>query len=295
VAAAGYAIDLARACGVLTDNLVWSDFGHLLNIAAETAESFSNELSATERGAFFRILLSANGAAFIFLARELKRTPRFPSDNGWEQLATRMAVWIYEQYLDLSTDMRFRTDLRHLVAKRGRSPFTGKSGPHQTFFHLQALTRLGLLRHDEEKGARQYVLDDVSGERIERFAAALPDVRSLERILENDEWEHVGQVVYGSGPRALGDDSIFRHLLMTYRFVEETHTPLVPLSTLSDAVKVHALAQALVPPSSDSILRVLMRAQSKYPRQIRLHVDRRGMPAFVKIAASVSDAPFTSF
>ena len=293
VTAAGYAIDLARACGVITENLVWSDLGHLLNIVAD-GTFVSNELSLIERGVFFRILLAANGAALVFLAHELRRTPRFPAEDGWDELATRMAIWVYEQYLDLSTDIRLRSELRHLIAKRRKSPFTGKSGPHQTFFHLQSLTRLGMLRREEERATRQYALDDIGRERVARFADALTDVRTLEKTLDADAWEQVGRAVYGSEQEAFADDEIFLHLITAYRLVEETKTPLVALSTLIDAVKARALAETRIPPDTNTIRRVVMRAQSKYPRQIRLHVDRKGIPAFVKMSDTITDGVIPS-
>jgi hypothetical protein len=162
------------------------------------------------------------------------------------------------------------------------------------FFHLQALTRLGLLRRVEDKSSRQYVLDEATRERVDRLASVLPDIRVLEKTLEADEWEQVGRTIYGSEREGFGDDVIFHHLIATYRFVEQTQTPLVSLSTLTDAVKVRALAESCVPPKTDSVLRVLMRAQSKHPRQIRLHVDRKGLPAFVKISKAITDAVLTS-
>ena len=146
-AAAGYAVDLARALGLLHDNLVWTNLGHLLSVVHAPTRSIDDKvLSEVERYFFLRIFVEFDGAALIFFAKRVEEFGRVPRRNeSWDEVAQSLFRDVYREYLSLATDPQDRVKIRRLAEHREARPYRGKSGPHQCYLHVQTLTRLGFL------------------------------------------------------------------------------------------------------------------------------------------------------
>jgi hypothetical protein len=184
-AAGGYAVDLAQSLGLLNANIVWTDRAQVLN--AISADELTNcELSLPERLFFFRLFLEEDGAALLFLARLLTKHGGLPpKDNGWAEIANAMVISVFEEYLRQAAEPAARITLRGVIERRRASPYTGKSGPHQLFVHLQTLYRIGLVGLEDSGAARKYSLlkKGATAEPLTLLLAAVPDVIALEKCV----------------------------------------------------------------------------------------------------------------
>lgn len=293
IAASKYAVDLARALNLLNSNLVWTELGHLLNIvASDKALTTEQELSSPEKILFLRLFLEFDGAALIFLARKLETQHKLPiSGETWADIAQQLFLDTYEQYLTFITDPQLRTRVRQLAEKRRHSPFKGNSGRHQSLIHINTLFRLGLVDSSRSDQGRIYLAKQLAGRNrsaTSEFLSAIPDVKTLEKIIESRSlYDVIGQVLGIERKNEIISDAEFMSRVRSvYAQVLETGVNLCSLQTISEALQIKSLTEDMGPESHKTILSRLRSIQNKAPSQIRFHVDRYGHPAYLKIESA---------
>jgi len=287
VAAAGYAIDLAHALGVVNENNTWTDKGHLVALHCKIKNQgieAEMELDAAERLTHFRLFLEADGAAMHHIAGVSLRDRKIPADHDWNRFSGEMFRDIYGAYLVTTSDITERLVLRREL-ERLKETFSGKTGAHKSFIHLQTMTRLGLLHRPEPASQRVYELPVSSGDGLAALLRLIPTVSALEEIVDKGRWSEVAAAVLcvGRGP-TISDQELLRVIAQLYRHVSETGVPLCSLDTLVDAVQIHLMTSGFRLLTSGEIIETLMALQRPHPGGVRFHVGRRGRVAFVKIS-----------
>ncbi|MDE0096809.1 MAG: hypothetical protein OXS40_10615 [Gammaproteobacteria bacterium] len=290
IAASGYAVDLARSLNLLNSNLVWTELGHLLNIAASNNVLQNiNELSTAEKILFFRLFLEFDGAAFIFLAQKLETQAQLPLlCESWTDIAQQLFLETYEWYLELVTDPLLRTRIRQLQEKRRLVPFKGNSGRHQSLIHINTMFRLGLIDSFKSKKSRLYKPKYLEGKELSptsNLLSAVPNIKTLEEVVESQSlYNVVGQTLgIECNAGSINDMEFMNRVKYVYSQVSGTGVNLCSLRTLSEALQIQSLIEKTVPESHTTILSRLRTLQNKTPSQIRFHVDRYGNPAYIKI------------
>lgn len=290
VAAAGYALDLGRGLGVVNDQNVWTEKGHLLNLVVDArGGKWSNglELALPEKLLFFRLFLEADGAALRFLARHLLTHVRIPAaELDWNAVAKELFLSVFSEYLELGGTTATRVSLRTEIGRIRKRGYTGKSGPHKLFIHLQTLYRLGLIDRVETGSARIYLRSSEGGGSLETLLKVVPGALSLEEIVREHRWADVAASVFdlGGGEQKLDRDALLSLIVPKYEAVVSTGVPLCPLSTVVEAVQIDLLAKESELVSYATIVDVLQQTQKQRGSDIRFHVDRRGTPAFIKLS-----------
>ena len=191
VAAAHYAIDLARATGLINANNVWTERGQLLNLISEANDAAKCiDLSLREQVFFFQLLLDADGAAIIYFLRELNTRRQLPDESqGWNQIANDLFLWAFKAYYESTSDLTSRTRLRQLIQKRQAKPFSGRSGEHQCYIHLQSMYRLGLIGKLGGGDSRTYIRIGSLGQMSSDYLLdQLDGVKALERAGNEQKW-----------------------------------------------------------------------------------------------------------
>ncbi len=290
VVAAGYAVDLGKALRLVRGNLVWTNLGHLLNITAgnHAADSW-RELNEAERIVFFRLFLEFDGAALIFFAKKIERQSKVPDQGeSWTGIAQDLFQSTYEEYLKFVTGPAPRIRLRQLLERRRRRPFQGKSGTHQSFLHIHTLHRLLLVEQIEEGTTRVYKGNfQVDGMQrpTRRLIGAIPDLMTLERIVDAGTcYDVVGEVLgYAGSGQEMHDTDFMDKVRSVYRDVMATGVAICPIQTVAEAIQVQSVMEHRKPPGIKDILARLKIMQRYAPRKIRLHVDRFGFPAYIKM------------
>ncbi len=293
LAAAAYAVDLAKSLGLLQDrNLVWTNLGHLLHlIHDENPASAHCSLSDRQVYFFLRAFLEFDGAAFIHFAKRIEEHGSIPSggsEERWPEIAQRLFLETYAEYLNLATDPKDRIRIRQLGERRRAKPFKGNSGRHQCFVHLNALCRLRLITaattNDRAYTQAPPIPDGASP--TAKLLRLLPDAAELERAVSAGRlYEIVGEL---SGRTLRHHD--FHHdafadmVHQLYRRVVSTGVSLCSLQTLTEAIQIEALVLGHKPPHAHVILNQLRSIQRESPRTIRFHVDVYGRPAYLKIS-----------
>jgi hypothetical protein len=292
-AAAAYALDLAKALALVTQDNVLSEKGQLVNLTATLKEDEWEEqlgLSMAERYLYFRLFLEGDGAALRYLAQRLRDEGGLPGKGmSWNRLATDMFMDVYSSYLPITNNTADRVALRShrdRIAARG---YEGKGGAHKVFIHLQTLHRLGLAIRDSAGHGRLYGTPEPAPDGhdpLTRFCEELPDVVVLERVIQKKQWAAVAARVYGVGEKcaAYDEEDILRLLVPHYSAVASTGAPLCSLSTIIEAAQIESLVESSRLLTFDLALEKLAALQKSRPKDVRFHVDRQGKPAFVKLS-----------
>jgi hypothetical protein len=290
LAAAKYCVDLAKGLNLLSENNFWTWSAQVLRLIAperNNETSLDPQLSLEERIFFFRVFLEYDGAALIFLARKASLVEKIPEPaKDWNDLANEMMVSVYSCYLDIVTDIRDRTAIRQLLSKRRRQPYSGKSGAHQCFLHLKAMTRVGLL----QSRGREYCKHPSSAEprgTIYQFLRNVPDFTILENILSKNDWPKIASAVLTqellSGERWI-KGRILDQAHELYERVMATGVPLCSLNTLIEAIQIKQISAGMMPILYEECMKVFRQAQAENPTKIRFKVDRIGRPAFITLS-----------
>jgi hypothetical protein len=299
-AAGRYAVDLARALGLLTATYTWTDKAQLVALLATVGRAEIEEeaiLTTQERLLHFRVFLEADGGAFVYLARRLIGSPLLPpAGSDWNELAEQMFISVYSDYLTITNNTADRVALRREIERLRTKKYTGKTGSHKLFVHLQTMYRLGLADRLEGGSSRVYQACcagcDGQGATA-AFVASVPDIATLEQVLRLNRWVEVAvnvlQIPYK--PFALsgvgGGEAVLGLMLPHYMSLTASGVPLCPLATLIEAVQIDLLISRSELLAYGDALELVTCVQRAFSRDVRFHVDRRGQPAFLKLSVDM--------
>jgi hypothetical protein len=295
VAAAGYAIHLGKALGLLTPYHTWTERGHLVNLTAEVGRGEPERqlsLSPVERVLHCRLFMEADGAALIALARYLKRRSTIVQAQVINSTFIEDTfVEILEEYLALVADptearpLQERIDYLRTTGYGGRTG-QGRTRQHKLRLHVQTLYRLGIVqRVDKPRGLA--FRTPLKGDEAPSSPAALleqvPDAATLEERLRAGEWATLCANALGmphERPVDL-DQGDRRYLLdLLARFYPEvmasgvTACPLVPVV---EAIQIRALAERGWLLAPERVVGVIEAEAARLPGDLRL-LTRRGRP-----------------
>jgi hypothetical protein len=183
-----------------------------------------------------------------------------------------------------------RTRLRQLIQKREAKPFSGKSGKHQCFIHLQTGFRLGLVAKAGSEESRAYIGDNkVAPSPSDYLLAELGGVKELEDAVREQKWINFASRIFAPSPVPStlqpdeADDRFYNEIFTAYRRLIDTGVPLCPLRTLIEAVQIEDIVRGYIAQPYETYVEALKRLQRKHPRQVHFHVDRLGRPAYLKL------------
>lgn len=285
VAAAGYAVDLARALGIINDQNSWAASGHLLalSVGDDANHAALLDLTPVEQLAHFRIFLEGDGAAILYLARHVLESGSLPGDGDWNGIAQAMVLDVYEESLKLTSATADRVALRRELDRLRSKGFAGKTGSHKMFIHLQAMHRIGLLDRPNGRQTRTYAASDQAA--LQRFSDAVGDLLRLEEIVRESRWADIAAETLGleGPPDNIGPELLLESIREPYQRISSTGIAICPISALFDELQIRALLDRnhLERAQLEESLAALQRAR---PRDVRLHVDRAGRPAFIKLS-----------
>lgn len=289
-AAAEYALDLARGLSILTDQNTWTEKGHLVSLIAKVRDDDAWEaqldLPLSERLLFFRLFIEGDGAAIAHLSRRLIDVASIPNGEGdWNAIASEMFIKIYTSYLEVSSTTQDRVRLRSEVDRIRTRGYSGKSGPHKLFVHLQVMHRLGLAERAPDQASRRYL--PANRRALEALGRLDDNVYELEQVVKQHRWGELASESFleSSAVRsALDPDDALRQLVPFYERVMASGTPLCPLSTLIEAAQIDWMTHHSEYVPYEAVLEGIKAAQRSRVRDVRFHVDRRGAPAFVRLS-----------
>lgn len=295
IAAAAYALDLAKALGLVTHDNVLSDKGQLVNLIATVKDGEWEEqlrLSASERYLYFRLFVEGDGAALRYLAQRLQDDGVLPGEgSSWNKLATHMFIDVYSSYLPITNNTADRVALRSHRDRIAAKGHEGRGGEHKIIIHLQTLYRLGLAIRESVGRRRIYRAPEPAPDGhnpLTRFCEELPNVVALERVIQKKQWADVAARVYGvrEGPSECEEEDVLALLVPHYLAVTGTGAPLCPLSTIVEAAQIEGLAASRLL-TFDVVMEKLSNLQKSRPKDVRFHVDRQGKPAFLKLSDTI--------
>lgn len=158
------------------------------------------------------------------------------------------------------------------------------------FVHLQTMYRLSLADRRDASGSRIYCSSEsITTSRLKILRREIPDSASLEKTVSAHKCVEVAAKIYSLERKPghamkLSEAECFAVLTEHYKRIMATGVPLCPMATLIEAVQVDLLTKTgdLMP--YDTTLETIGIIQRNHPKEIRFHVDRRGMPAFIRLS-----------
>jgi len=303
IAAGRYAVDLAKALGLLTANNTWTEKGHLVNLIAEVSDGEPEtqlSLSPPEKLLHFRLFFEADGAAFVSIGRYLREYSSLThSEAITSSFIEDMFVDIFSAYLSMTSNTADRVVLRNQIDRLRSRGYAGRTGSgktrqHKLHIHMQTLYRLGLVGRLDSPTGIVYYLPEQAQEGgklgLEIFLCEVPDLLTLERRIASREWVKIAGKALGIPavvPTKLEVEHreyVFSLLVRFYRQVVSQGVPICPLSTVIEAIQITALVERRWVLEYDRIMKLISIEQKNDPKGIRFHVDRQGQPAFLKLS-----------
>lgn len=291
--AAFHAVWMARPqqLGLLTSNLFWAWRGHVVRILtpcdAEADARAYLPLSRPEQIIYLKYYLEGDGAILIALARELiARGSLSEKELVHSDLLERVLKAIWDQYLNLSTNITERVELRHRIQRENYDPTTRR---HKTYPHLVPLEDMGLLaRHEADDGDTFTAVVNDNRTPLQSLVEGFPTISDLETAITQGDHTTVIAEVMCKRYRQFSDQDD-RHILMrtsleNYRKLRASGAPIYPLDAITDATYAQMLADRAVLVNRRHIDKLFRDLQAKHPQQVRFHVDRFGLPAYVIVA-----------
>lgn len=303
IAASRYAIDLARALGLVTPNNTWTDKGHLVSLIAQVNGGEPEEqlsLNVAEKLLHFRLFLEADGAAFIYIARFLGEHGELAhSEAISSSFVEDMFIHIFSTYLSVTSNPAQRVALRTRIDELQSRGYGGRTGlgktrQHKLRIHMQTLYRLGLLERLDGTGGIVYRLPDRSSQStrgLESLLCELPDILAMEERIASREWPEIGAKILGipytfsAQLDEVREKCILAALIHSYQQVMSLGTPICSLSAVIESAQITGLTERGWLVHYTQIIDLLREEQKKNPRDIQFHVDRRGRPAFIELSA----------
>lgn len=302
IAAGGYAVDLAHDLDLITENHTWTEKGLLLFLFADVQNDrpFEDqlELNAREKISHFRVFLDNDGAGFLFLARRLLDSRTLDSNsNGWNALAQEMFTSVFQEYLSYIDHIAERVKLRNELQRITNKGYTGNSGAHKLFVHLQTMKRLDMIDREDLGGSRIYKLPVEGKDAIIRsFVDQISDAVSLERVIEENSGIERIAGAYGFARQTFEgiEESAMRDPLIKliheyYSRIMSTGIPICPVGALLQALQIEVLTRDGILIPYDKLLDFLINEQKRRSKEIRFHVNRQGKIAFIRISNGRAD------
>ena len=290
IAASGYCVDLGITLGVINENGVWTDKGHLVDLVADT--SFPDKLTLTdgEKLLHLRLFLEADGAMLLEIAKYYQRHETLKHS---EAIAARFIDDTFErilsEYLKTSGSTAERMELRADILKLTRGDYKPKTRKHKLLLHFQTLFRLGLVSRAEDSTTIEYCVTNSQRAQLQELLTQIPTSEQLEDRIANRELIAVAAAVLGfpgcqQQAELHNSELLSRNIARLYLHVKAHGTPLCSISTLAEAAQIQMLIEAQQFLKYEEVVAFLRMEQNAHPRDIAFHVDRMGRPAFIKFS-----------
>lgn len=290
--AAFHALWMARPqqLGFLTPTLSWSWKGHVVRMLTSSDSDADAgaylDLSQAEQVIYLKYYLEGDGAIIVALAREmLARGSLTEEQLAHSDLIEQLFRGIWEEYLNLTTNITERVGLRQKLKRERYDPGTRR---HKTYPHLVPLEDMGLVvrsEHDNQDVFSPVVWNDRTS--LQVLVEIFPTIRSLEAAIEHDEHYSILAEIMFRGHRKYSrqiDLDIFKvTVLHNYRKLRGSGAPVFAIDAIADASYAQMLANQGVLVTRSHIIDLFGDLQTQYPKEVRFHVDRRGLPAYVVI------------
>jgi hypothetical protein len=290
-------VQMAVKLGFLNDNFFWSWKGHAINILSKKAgtqvDSFL-ELDLAERIAYLKFYLEADGAMILTISEQLLQYPDGVSlrdlvQNPFVDDAFRA---ITKSYLELTSNLGFRTRLRHELLRLEGQSYKDTTRKHKLLPRLIPLEDFGLLARtitDEEEILIPTKINDRVP--LRTLASELGNIKLMEFRFAADEYYTIIAKVLCSNARQLSleshKDILAKEVVKAYTALRGTSVAVYALNTVINVVCVELLASHALVSSPQQVLEFLQQLQKDRPYDVHFHVDRQGRPAYLMLSENL--------
>jgi hypothetical protein len=291
--AAIYAVGNARQLGLLRGTNHWTAFGLAFAFLGRFVPSLlgprSRFLTSVEDRLYLKVYLIGAGALVIKFAKWLlQRGPVTNDQLRAESVVERLMSEALDDYLTLATEIRDRTEIRHERERLSHTEYVASTKRHKRYPLLRTMQRLHLLKQNDD-GEDGAVIESDAGGRLASLSRALPDVKTLERLIRCDKLQETLDIEMREFTRQdlPRREKPMEVLVHAYTFAMECGMQACSLSFLNDVLgSVFPTSPSVRRPIAEQMLEPIHREQ---PGEIRFHVNRRGQRAFVLLSKTAID------
>ena len=294
--AAFHAVWMARPeqLGILASNMFWSSKGHAIRALARCDKSLDVrqclDLDSAARLIYLKYYMEGDGAILLSLARELVSRGRL-SDYELTQtdLVDRLLMAIWEEYLDLTSDVTERVRMRMQMERFAYPPSTRR---HKTYPHLFPLEDFGLIEHKQVDDENVFFPAVREGRILMKdLLGPLANVKELEKsIAEGTLAQHLANVMFPGHLRysyEKDNNALKKTAIEAYRTVVSSGAPICAIDTVIDISYAWMLTYHNVLATRQELRDLLIELESQNRPDIGFQVDRFGLAAYVIIADSL--------
>ena len=290
--AAFHAVWMAKPeqLGFLTSNLFWSWKGHVIRILtsrdADAETSAFLNLNSAEQVIYLKYYLEGDGAILISLARELVSRGGLTEDDLVQtDLLEKSLLKIWQEYLDLSTNITERVRLRQKLRRRRYDTSTRR---HKTYPHLIPFEDMGLLVREKVDKKDVFTPTAYDGKTpLKTMVEAFPTIKALEDSIDRSEHCSILAEMIFPGHRRFSQSRdlamLMRATIESYRVLSSNGIAIHPIDAITDICYAQMLFRQQVFVTRQDIDGVLAELQTQHPKEVRFHVDRLGRPAYIVV------------
>ena len=297
--AAFHAIWMAKPeqLGFLTSNLFWSWKGYVIRSLApcdsDVETSAFLDLSPAEKIVYLKYYLEGDGAILISLARELvSREVLTEDDLVQTDLLERCLQGIWQEYLDLSTNISDRVRLRHKLLRQKYDKSTRR---HKTYPHLIPLEDMGLVTRERVNGRDVFCPATSDGMTpLQIMVEAFQTIRELEDSIDRSEHCSILSCMLFPSQRRFSQQQdlaiLMRTVMEIYRVLRSNGIAIHPIDAITDICYAQMLYRQQILVTRRDIDGALADLQTRHPKEVRFHVDRLGRPAYIVVDDGLVDS-----
>ena len=288
--AAFHAVAMARPgqLGFLTSNLFWSWKGHAIRALNNRCDGIDTsnflELSLAERLIYLKYYLESHGAFLVSIARALvARSHLTETDLVQTELLEKILQKIWQDYLDISTNLREQVELRQRLKRHEYDQSTRR---HKMYPILIPLEDVGLVDRTFIDGKEVFFPTVNDGRMpLKALIEAFPTIEEMERSIRREEHSSILATALVPDHRWYSyqenSELLWRMVIETYRDLNLNGAVLSPINAITDVCFARMLSEQRILLGRSAIDRILVELQTRFPRAVRFHVDLMGRPAFL--------------
>lgn len=296
---AKFAVAMAQALGLITQNCVW-DWRGLATSRIVRDYSRNNvdqylSLIPEERTIYFKYLLESDGAALLEIGRILlswgpiSRSDLLSPQNA---IINTAFIQVWEAYRSLTTDMRLRMELATNIKEQKTKPYTYKTLVHKAQGHILPMVDLGLLgRAKSETNEVQFTPVPVTNTScLQNLVNALQDIETMEDRFSQDQYFEIYAETFGIKCQKFATDIhadiLMNEIIAVYRELQPYSPSFVSIPAIADVISARMINRERILIQRPDVERALDRAKAEYSRDLHFHVDKGGRRTFLSISDS---------
>lgn len=277
--------------GFVLDNMTWDWKGYVIYTILSYLNKVNNEdinvffnLDKLEKIAYLRYFLETEGALILKIAIRINEMGEI-SYSYLKENIQKIFQEIYEDYLDVSSDLRTRVEIRKRL-KELQKIYDKGTLPHKIKPHIQTLKELGILSIEKKQNDEIYrsaIFNSSSAFSI--LFKRLADIQQMETVFSNYGYFRLIAEMLNLKPLEYNPDThkelVKETIFYGYSIMRGRITGMADIDALVDWCCIKMLYKDNVLIKKDNVIKFFDDMQREDSSSIKYHVNGKGRIAYL--------------